>query len=62
LFNFGDDIMMKYINNYSTLKPENIIKLKRLCIMDWAFTKLKPTVRRYFLLHHGYATYYSIVQ
>jgi len=34
--NFGDDILISTINNYSRFKPENIIKLKHysICTMD----------------------------
>jgi len=53
---------MKYINDYSRLKPENIIKFKRYMHNGLSIYQTKPTVRPYFLPHHAYATYYSIVQ
>jgi len=40
------------MNNYSRVKPENIIKLKRLGIIDWAFTK-PSTARPCFLPYHA---------
>jgi len=51
----------KYINNYSRVKPENIITWNVICTLDWAFAK-PSTVRPRFLPRHAYATYYSIVQ
>ena len=52
---------MKYINNCSSLKPDNIIKLKHYMPNGFSIYQTKPTVRPHFLPHHAYATYYSIV-
>jgi len=44
-----------YINDYSRVKPENIMKLNTICMMDWAFTK-PSAVRPRFLPYHACPT------
>jgi len=55
LFNFGDNILISTFNNYSRVKPENIIKLKYYMQNGLSIYQNKYC-KTTFLVYHAYLT------